>query len=125
MTTPFGTHTDLQARWPSLTDTATADTLLGDASVYLRTQYPGIDDQAASDPDLAEVLKIVVCNMVKRAMLAVTPGVSQESEGTGPYSHAVTYSNPNGNLFVTATEDAMIRGYRPAAMTVSMAPDVC
>lgn len=124
MASTFATSSDLLARWPSLTDTALADTLLGDASLYLRTQYPGLGDQVDLDSDLAEVAKIVVCNMVKRSMLAVTPGVSQESENTGPFGHSVTYSNPNGNLFVTATEDAMIRGYQPSGMTFSMASDL-
>ena len=124
--TPFASSNDLRARWPSLpTDQDdVANTQLADASLLLSTQYPGVGDQASTDQDLADVLTIVVCGMAKRAMLSMTPGVSQESTATGPYNHSVTYSNPNGNLFVTAVEDAMIRGYRPRATTVSMAQDV-
>lgn len=122
----YATHTDVAARWPSL-NTAQydqADTLCGDASLILRTQYPGIDDSIQTDADLAERAKLVVCNMVKRAMLTITPGVSQESSGTGPYSHGVTYANPFGNLFVTSAEDAIIRGYLPRAVTLAY-PDDC
>jgi hypothetical protein len=116
----FATADDLRNRWPSLPATADdqADQLLADASLYLRTQYPGIGDQADTDSDLAAVLAIVVSNMVKRAMLSITPGVSQESTNTGPYSHSVTYSNPDGNLFLSAAEDAMIRGYQPSALSM-------
>lgn len=114
MADPFATSSDLADRWPSLPSdqTNTADVLLSDASVWLRGWYPGLADQADTDPDVAERAMIVACAMVKRAMLSVTPGVAQESEGTGPYSHSVTYSNPSGNLFVTAAEDSLIRGYR-------------
>ena len=126
MSNSYASSADLAARWPSLPSAQfdQADVLAADASLYLRTQYPGIDAQQATDADLAAVLKIVVCNMVKRAMLTITPGVTQESAGTGPYSHSVTYANPMQNLYLTAADDAMIRGYRPRAVTVSMAADV-
>lgn len=126
MGTSYANSDALALRWPSLpaSQYTEADQLCADASVYLRTQYPGIDTQQATDADLADVLEIVVCNIVKRQMLTVTPGVSQESTGTGPYNHSVTYSNPMQNLFLTAGEDAMIRGYQPRGQSVSMAEDV-
>jgi hypothetical protein len=127
MGTSFASSGDLQLRWPSLpsAQAGTAEELLGDASMFLRQWYPDLATQVATDSDLARAAKAVACAMVKRAMLSVTPGVAQESTGTGPYNHSVTYSNPDGNLFVTAGEDAMIRGYKARAVTVSMAPDVC
>jgi hypothetical protein len=123
MGTPFADAGDLQLRWPSLPadQVGTAEVLLGDASLWLSTWYPTIVDQTATDPTVAGRLKVVACAMAKRAMLAGAAGVSQESVSTGPYNHYVTYSNPGGNLFVTSAEDSFIRGYRPQAMTVSMA----
>lgn len=127
MSDPVATSSDLLARWPSLPadQTDTADTLLRDASLWLGAWYPGVIDQAATDADLAARLKVVACAMAKRAMLSTTPGATQESVSTGPYNHYVTYSNPDGNLFVTSAEDSFIRGYRAGAVTASMAPDVC
>lgn len=119
--TPFADASDVRARWSSLPSAqdAVTDQLCADASLIVRAQYPGIDDQIPNESDLADRLEVVVVNMVKRAIMIATPGAAQESSATGPYSHSVTYANPLQNLFVTAAEDSLIRGYLPRAMTVS------
>lgn len=118
---PFADGADVTARWPSLPASDSLDQLCADASLIIRAQYPGIDDQIPTSVDLADRLELVVVNMVKRALNIATPGASQESEATGPYSHSVTYANPLQNLFITAAEDSLIRGYLPRAMNVSYA----
>lgn len=89
-----------------------ADLLAGDASALIRARFPGIDGQV--DPDL---LTIVVAGMVKRAMLAPTDGVSQESENLGPYAHSRSFANPMGNVFLTASELMLIEGRKPTGGT--------
>lgn len=118
---PYATPADLTTRWPSLTAPEnTVELLIEDASLMLDAQYPGFRDAVDADPELASRAQIVVCSMVKRGLLTTTPGVTQESTSTGPYNHSVTYANPSGNLFVTAAEDALIRGYQPRALMVDM-----
>ncbi len=110
MAEPFATADDVADRWRPLTSAeyAIASVLVGDASALLRARYPGIDGQV--DPD---ILTMVVAGMVKRALIAPADGVSQESEGTGPYNHSQTFANPLRNVFLTAAEITLIEGYKP------------
>lgn len=94
---------DLEDRWHTLTDAERlkATVLLGDASLKLKARYP--DAVGSADPAL---LKVIVCNMVKRAMTAGddVAGISQRSETTGPFANTYTYSNPDGDLYITKSE---------------------
>lgn len=117
MATPFATSADVAARWRPLTaaESTVADVLVGDASALIRQRFPGIDATIAAgnlDPDL---VKMVVAGMVKRALIAPLDGVSQQAEGTGPYSHSETFANPMRNVFLTAADLVLIEGYKPKA----------
>lgn len=113
MQQPYATPQDLADRWrPLLPDEQTkAATLLADATYWLHRWFP--DRCAAIDngsEDSRGVL-IVVCNMVKRALL--TPdldNVQSQSQTQGPFSVSRTYSNPQGNLFITEAERAEFVG---------------
>lgn len=119
---PFATSDDVAARWRPLTsvEQEQADTLVGDASVLLRSRYGDIDARIASGDLDAGAALVVVAGMVRRAMVgaAAGDGVTQSSETVGPFSHSQSYANPMGNLFLTAADDLLIRGYRPRAMSV-------
>ena len=100
----YATITDLEARWRPLNDSekAVATTLLEDAAVYLDKQAPG----AAAD-----ALKIVSCNMVKRAMATTGAdlfGVSQGTISADVYSQTFTYSNPAGDMYLTKQDKALL-----------------
>lgn len=98
---PFATPDDLAARWHTLTqdERATAETLLGDASDLIMTQCPRWRE--ASDA----TLKRIACQMVKRAMLAMDrAGVSQSTQTAGSFSESASYSNPDGDLYLTSAE---------------------
>jgi hypothetical protein len=107
--TAFATAGDLELRWHTLTDTekTQAETLLADASDKIRSRIP-----QASDPTWvqahASTLKRVCCAMVKRAMQQLSSGmpagVTQSSETTGPFSNSFSWSNPDGNLYLTKEE---------------------
>lgn len=116
----YATAADVRSRWPSLptSQDAQVDQLCADASLRLRARYPGIDDQVQADADIAARAQLVVVNMVKRALMMATPGASQESSSTGPYSHSVTYANPFQNIFISGDDDELIRGYQPAALSM-------
>lgn len=97
--------------------------LAADASAMLRARYGDLDGMVGAGTLDAGVLTIVVSGMVRRAMIgaAAGDGVTQTSETVGPFSHSQTYANPMGNLFLTATDDLLIRGYRPRARSVRFA----
>jgi hypothetical protein len=116
----LATLDDVSNRWRPLSDAETlkVETLLGDASALLRAEFPGIDTTIDSGGLDATIVASVVAQMVKRAMLAPSDGIQQESETAGPYSHSQQYANPMGNVFLTAAERTLILGRQPEAMSV-------
>jgi hypothetical protein len=123
MADPFADPSDVAARWRPLSDeeSATASALLDDASALIRAEYPDIDSRIAAGVLSAASVLAVTAGMVKRAMIAPADGVSQQSETVGPYSHSQSFSNPLGNVFLTAADRVLIEGYRPRAMSVRFA----
>lgn len=110
MADSFATKEELAAGWRLLTEAefAAADTLLADASYWVRSWYPEID--ATGD---VYGPKMVVRSMVRRALLnSSSEGVdtSTTSETTGPWSHSTSqkYSNPDGSLFLTKKEAELL-----------------
>jgi hypothetical protein len=102
---------DLEPRFPrDLTDAEeeAAPTLLADASFWLGVWVPGLDDAISGGNEiLAQAAMLLVVSMVKRSLLsqvAENPGVQSVTEAAGPYSHAVTYRNPEGNLYLYGNE---------------------
>lgn len=117
----FATVDELEARWRELTEDeqAQAEVLLDDAAAMLAALV-GVDE---SDEAQAKLLGIVSCSMVRRSMTASESdayGVSQIDYGMGPFSQAAHFSNPNGDMYLTASERSLlgvggsyIHGLRP------------
>lgn len=105
----FATVADLEARWRSLTEAeeAQASVLLDDAAAYLQALVevdPDDEIQAAN-------LKMVSCNMVKRAMSSSASdafGVTNATATMGPFSQQVAYANPSGDMYVSKSERAIL-----------------
>jgi hypothetical protein len=114
---PFATPSDVEDRWRDLTDAeeARAEVLLGDASRIVRRRWPDIDARiAAGDLDADDVL-MVVAGMVKRAMLGPdVDGVTEQTEAAGPFSVARKYSNPLGNLYLSASDIETLAAGEPS-----------
>lgn len=110
---PFATVEELESRWRPLEsgEATRADELLQDASAYLRTQLEraGIP----LDPDnetQARNLAAVCCAMVRRI---VGPGesmygITQFSRTAGSFTESGTAANPNGDMYLTASEKALL-----------------
>lgn len=100
-TTVFATVEDLEARWHSLTtvEKTQASALLADATDVIKAACPGWESLPP------ERLARVACQMVKRAMLSGEyAGVTQRSETDGPFTDSYTFSNPDGDLYLTKSE---------------------
>lgn len=100
---------DIESRWRDLSteEEARATALIDDASAML-TELVDID--AADDAQL-QLLKIVCCNMVIRAMSASEYdafGASQMSMTAGPYTQQFTYANPSGDMYLTKMEKRLL-----------------
>lgn len=117
MEPPFATVTDLEQRWHTLTDEESeqAQTLLDDASLTITALQPHWRQLDAG------LLRMVTCNIVKRAMTTgsdgMPAGVTQYNQTTGSFTDGYTFANPTGDLYLTATEKKLLgvgvqRAYR-------------
>lgn len=123
----FATHEELAARWRPLSSAEQdrARVLLEDASAEIRETAKGIDARIASfEDDEATginplIVKRVACQMVKRVMTGGVEreGISQFQEGTGPFTEGMTFSNPNGELYLTKAERKLL-GVRARAFSI-------
>ena len=105
----FADVSDLESRWRELStdEEARANVLLGDASAMLSTLVK-VDN---SDYEQSELLKMVCCDMVIRAMSATSYdsfGLSQSSITAGPYTQSFSYSNPSGDMYLTKLEKRLL-----------------
>lgn len=124
MADPYAISDDVAALWRPLTpaEQDQADALAAGASAVLRARYRDIDTRIAVGSLDAATVTFVVAGMVRRAMIGLTAGdgVTQTSETVGPFSHSQTYANPMGNLYISPTDDLLIRGYRPRAVSMEL-----
>lgn len=105
----FATVSDIEARWRDLTvsEEARAAVLLDDAAAMLSK----LVDVDPSDTEQAALLKAVNCDMVIRNMSQTSSdlyGVSQSSMTAGPYTQAMSYANPSGDMYLTKLEKRLL-----------------
>lgn len=105
----FATVDDLEARWHPLLDAERerAAVLLEDAALYL-SSFVNVDD---GDERQAGILKMVSCSMVQRAMSTAQSdafGVSQQTITADIYSQSLSFANPSGDFYLTASEKRLL-----------------
>lgn len=123
MAAAFATVDDLENRWRTLSpeEQLLAGTLLEDASAMVRALASDVDARIWSGDLDAGVPVMVVCSMVKRAMLAAdAPGVRTSQETSGPFSQSYTFANPMGDLYLTAAEKKLLGVARQVGFTAPM-----
>ncbi|MFJ2618167.1 Gp19/Gp15/Gp42 family protein [Glutamicibacter sp. NPDC087344] len=105
MAVPFATIEDLRNHWKALPaeDEEEAEQKLKEASLMIRSKVEDIDSRIATgDLDLDLVI-LVVCRMVKRAMDVpeeVPENITQMSFTAGPFGQSATFRNTDGALYV-------------------------
>ncbi len=121
----FAQSDDLADRWRPLVgdETERANTLLADASVWLRAWFPDLDGQVADGRIDPTIPVMVSCAMVKRAMLASAfDGMSSVNDSAGIYGQQRVFSNPQGNLYITSAERDLIAGVSGRTAVSRMSP---
>lgn len=120
---------DLQARWRplSVVEQERASALLGDASALVRGAVPGLDSRLEADPPTfdADLVKLVVCGIVKRAMV-VGPdaeGVASSQQGAGPFQVTQTFGNPMGEVYLSKSDRRKLGLTRQRAFSIDLAPE--
>ena len=116
---PFAQVSDLEQRWRKLSDTEqnTAEALLADASIMIRNRA---SDATHTD---ADTLRMVVCEMVKRAMagpMAAGMGVNSIQQGAGPYQQTASFTNPLGDLYLSKSDLKDLGSGRQVAFTIEL-----
>lgn len=92
---------ELESRWHPLetVDKVQAKALLADAVDVIKAECSHWETL----PE--ERVVRVACQMVKRAMLAGDwAGITQRSETDGPFTESFTFSNADGDLYLTRSE---------------------
>jgi hypothetical protein len=100
---------DIELRWHELDsdEQSRAAVLIDDASAML----DALVNVDTSNDEQLELLKMVCCNMVIRALSATTSdafGVSNASMKAGAYSQSWTYANPSGDMYLTKLEKRLL-----------------
>lgn len=111
MDIPFAAVSDIESRWRILdaSEEARAEQLLEDASVLIAQEFErrNVDfTEIDATSLLGKALTIVTADMVIRALKSPIdlPSVSQYSQSAIGYSESMTYTNPNGDLYLTKQE---------------------
>lgn len=106
----FAEVSDIESRWRTLDsgERDRAQALIQDASAMLSKLVTDID---VADEEQMQLLNIVCCNMVIRAMSATEAdsyGASNMSMTAGPYTQSWTYPNPTGDMYITKFEKRLL-----------------
>ena len=110
----WATVSDYQARYGAVVDTATLQECLDDATSQINAMLDAASiDYTSPSADYARRLMMVCRQMAHRAYgndgSDIAPfGVSQTSQTAGPYTQSFSFSNPYGDLFMTASEKKML-----------------
>lgn len=88
------------------------DKELARASRYVRAEVPSVDARIASGKLDADLVKDIVCEMVKSASASMAEGVGVASvqQAAGPYSKTTTFANPVGDLYLTKKQRRLLGG---------------
>lgn len=115
----YATVEDLKAHWSEMPDDVDADAeqKLKEASIEVRSNFPDVDRRLAALTLDPEVPQLVVCRMVKRAMDVgdddvPMAGMESVQFGTGPFSFGGKVSNPDGNVYMSASDKRLLRVVR-------------
>lgn len=117
MAEPFATLAELKAHWPGLPaeydDEATQK--LSEASIIIRGLYPGIDERISSGKLDADVVKLVVCQMVTTVIKREIDGddadrFEQKQFTSGPFQQSVSYRIREAALFLTKLHKQLLSG---------------
>ena len=127
MAEPFADWEDLQRHWPQVPADAAeeATNKLDEASVEIRGLYPNIDRRLAAGTITADALRLVTVRVVKRALdaPAAGAGVGQITNTTGPFSQALHFTNPDGNIYLSKADRRLLEGGRRTGQAFTVHPN--
>ncbi|MEV8149950.1 hypothetical protein AB0O52_17620 [Arthrobacter sp. NPDC080073] len=126
MAADYATLEDLQEHWSALpaAKESEAQQKLHEASVEVCALYPDLDGRIIGGLIDADVPRLVVCRMVKRALEpkdenGPPAGMESFQFGAGPFSMGGKMANPDGSLYLTAADKRLLaKSKRRQAWTI-------
>lgn len=122
-TVPFADEAVLADGWRPLTDAEAirAPVLLAKASRIVRSEIPSVDARILAETLDQALVADVVCDMVRRVLaVPVDQQPASQVQQTAPgFSIGVTYSNPDGAMYMSKAERRRL-GTGQRASTVDM-----
>lgn len=112
----YATLDDLKNHWRDLPEDQheEAKQKLSEAHVHIKGLYRGIDDRVKSGDLDADVVKLVVCRVVKRALEPVTAGlenVSSVQQAQAGFSQTLTFAGSgDGSLYLKKEDKRLLLG---------------
>lgn len=129
MAADYASLADLKEHWSALPaeDEEEAQQKLHEASVEVRGLYPDLDARIAGGSLDADVPKLVVNRMVKRALEprdenAPPAGTESFQVGAGPFTMGGKIANPDDALYLTAADKRLLGRSRPKAKAWTIHP---
>lgn len=124
---PLATAEEYEARYGAVADGAAArlPELLLDATALIKAEMPGY--APGFDPVADRNARSVCCAVVHRALdrRPGFEGVNQVSQAAGAYNASVTFSNPDGALYLGASDRARLGIDAGVVLAVGMGARPC
>lgn len=118
MAADYATLADLMVHWAKLSreDHEEAEQKLHEASIEVRGNFPDLDARILAGRLDADVPRLVVCRMVKRALNvaedAPPSGFESVQFSTGPFQMGGKINNPDGNIYMSAADKRLLGNSR-------------
>lgn len=123
----FASVMDLKNHWPALLTEREVEAAqkLSEASTEIRALYPDVDARVESGALSGDVPRLVVCRMVKRAMDSPggqMAGVNQIQQSAGPFGQTLSFTNPDGNIYLSKSDKALLGAGRAGRKAFTIYP---
>lgn len=128
MADQYSTPASLRLHWPAMPDTLTdaqVNNKLQEAAIEIESVYPDVDARITAGTLKLRTVELVSNRMARRA-LSVNEDLPENANSmtaqTGPFTGTFTFSNPEGNMYLSKADRRMLdparaRGPRKAFTT--------
>ena len=106
----YATVEDLRNHWSDAPEAEMRQKLF-EAEVEVLALYPDIPDRIDAGTLRREVLTLVLCRMVKRAMnpsVLGAQGIESATQATGPFSQTLKFTGTDGAIFLNKADKRLL-----------------
>lgn len=113
----YATLEDLKAHWPALSESQheEAEQKLKEAHIHIRGLYRDVESRVQSGDLDDDVVQLVICRVVKRALEPVTAGlenVSSVQQAQAGFSQTLSFASSGDGSLYLKKDDKRLLGIR-------------